>query len=90
MEKKEYKSKQREILANMIQKIKNENDIDINLKTKNEFYHYKRKKKSKDKKHKHNKKNNLNLNNNLSKEMQEIIPQTKINYNYEKSKYTYI
>ncbi len=92
MEKKEYKTKQRELLANMIHKIKSENynenglDNSINLNINNKRKYMKNNKKPKDKKHKNtNKKINLNINDNLSKEMQDISPQKNINY--EKSKH---
>jgi hypothetical protein len=85
MERNQYKTKQREILANMIQKIKIENGIDINSNINNNIYEKRSKKKEKSKK-KHKKKN-LNLNDNLNKEIQDINPQNKNNTNYEKSKY---
>lgn len=90
MEKKEYKTKQRELLANMIQKIKsenyNENDLEINLNLNSDKKKKKSNKKQKEKKNKNNNKRmNLKINDNLSKEIQDISPQKNIDY--EKSKY---
>ena len=90
MDKKGSKSKQRELLANTIQKIKSENGININLNIyNNELNHIKIPKKPKDKKNKHNKRKNLKVNENLSQEIQDFSPQKNaknININYEKSK----
>ena len=92
MEKKEYKNRQRELLANTIQKIKNENGIDINLNLyNNELNHIKIPKKSKEKKNKSNKRKYLKVNDNLSQEIQDFSPKkntNNININYEKSKQT--
>ena len=93
MEKKEHKTKQRELLASMIQKIKsenyNENDLEINLNLNSDKKKMKSNKKQKEKKNKNNKNNdkrmNLKINDNLSKEIQDISPQKNIDY--EKSKY---
>ena len=90
MEKKEHKTKQRELLANMIQKIKsenyNENDLEINLNLNSDKKKMKSNKKQKEKKNKNNNKRmNLKINDNLSKEIQDISPQKNIDY--EKSKY---
>lgn len=85
MEKYQYKNKQREILANTIQKIKSENGIDLNIgKYSNKKLIIK---KPKSKKH-HHKRKSLNLNDNLSKEIQDINP--KNNKIYEKCKYLLI
>ena len=92
MEKKEYKNRQRELLANTIQKIKNENGIDKNLNLyNNELNHIKIPKKSKEKKNKSNKRKYLKVNDNLSQEIQDFSPKkntNNININYEKSKQT--
>ena len=90
MEKKEHKTKQRELLANMIQKIKsenyNENDLEINLNLNSDKKNMKRNKKQKERKNKNNnKKVNLKINDNLSKEIQDLSPPKNIDY--EKSKY---
>ena len=81
MEKNHYKRKQREMLANMIKKLKNENEIDYNEDTDLNRNIIPKKPKFK----KHHKKKNLNLNDNLNKEIHGIDPQAY--QNYEKCKY---
>ena len=80
MDKSEYKIKQREYLAQTIQKIKNDNfitDSDYN----NILSKIKKKKK------KIIKRKNLKINDNLSKEIPDLTPKnTKSTVNYEKSK----
>ena len=90
MEKKEYKSKQRELLANTIQKIKSENGIDVILDIyNNELNHIKIPKKSKEKKNKPIKRKFLKVNDTLSQEIQDFSPKKNIEkINYEKSKQT--
>jgi hypothetical protein len=84
MEKNHYKRKQREMLANMIKKLKNENEIDSNEDTDLNRNIIPKKPKFK----KHHKKKNLNLNDNLNKEIHGIDPQAY--QNYEKCKYKII
>jgi len=83
MEKNQYKRKQREMLANMIKKLKNENEIDYNEDADLNINIIP--KRPKFKKHHHHKKKNLNLNDNLNKEIQDVDPQAY--KNYEKCKY---
>lgn len=78
MEKNQYKRKQREMLANMIKKLKNENEIDYNEETDININRNIIPKKPKFKKH--HKRKNLNLNDNLSKEIQDVDPQAYKNY----------
>ena len=84
MEKNQYKRKQREMLANMIKKLKNENEIDYNEDTDLNRNIIPKKPKFK----KHHKRKNLNLNDNLNKEIHGIDPQAY--QNYEKCKYKII
>jgi len=81
MEKNQYKRKQREMLANMIKKLKNENEIDYNEDADLNRNIIPKKPKFK----KHHKRKNLNLNDNLNKEIQDVDPQAY--KNYEKCKY---
>ena len=81
MEKNQYKRKQREMLANMIKKLKNENEIDYNEEIDLNRNIIPKKPKFK----KHHKRKNLNLNDNLNKEIQDVDPQAY--KNYEKCKY---
>ena len=80
MDKNEYKIKQREYLAQTIQKIKNDNYI-IDSDYNNILSKIKKKEK------KIIKRKNLKINDNLSKEIPDLTPKnTKSTVNYEKSK----
>ena len=80
MDKNEYKIKQREYLAQTIQKIKNDNFI-----TDSDYNNILSKIKKKEKKI--IKRKNLKINDNLSKEIPDLTPKnTKSTVNYEKSK----
>ncbi len=80
MDKNEYKIKQREYLAQTIQKIKNDNYI-----TDSDYNNILSKIKKKEKKI--IKRKNLKINDNLSKEIPDLTPKnTKSTVNYEKSK----
>ena len=80
MDKSEYKIKQREYLAQTIQKIKNDNFI-----TDSDYNNILSKIKKKEKKI--IKRKNLKINDNLSKEIPDLTPKnTKSTVNYEKSK----
>ena len=81
MEKNQYKRKQREMLANMIKKLKNENEMYYNQEIDLNRNIIPKKPKFK----KHHKRKNLNLNDNLNKEIQDVDPQAY--KNYEKCKY---